>query len=99
MLTPFIRGLSSRSIAVAFAVVFGGALLAALLPPLYLAASGVRATVVGVPFAIAYWVIDALVLGLGLWAYYALEHVRGELDDEDIDTVADGAESAQVALS
>ena len=96
---PFIRGLSSRSIAVAFGVFFVVALLGALFPPFYLAASGVRAAILGVPFALAYWIIDSAMCGLALWVYYAIEHIRGELDDEVIPTVADGPEAAQEVLA
>jgi hypothetical protein len=95
----FIRGLSSRSIAVAFGVIFVIALLAALFPPLYLAASGIRAAIFGVPFALAYWIFDAALIGLALWAYYGIEFVRGELDDEVIETVAVGPEEAQKVLA
>jgi len=86
----FIRRLSSRSIAAAFGVVFAIALAMALFPPFYLAASGVRTPILGVPFSLAYWIIDALIMGLGLWGYYGLEFVRGELGDE-IAEMADGS--------
>ncbi|NAZ78201.1 hypothetical protein GTQ99_22725 [Kineococcus sp. T13] len=63
-------------------MVYGATLLAALFPPLYLAASGIRGGFLGMPFSIAYWILDALVIGLALWAKYAIEDVRGELDEE-----------------
>lgn len=77
-----IRNLSSRSIDVTFGVVYALTLLAAIFPPLYLASSGVRTSVLGMPFAISYWLIDAAVLGLALWAKYLIEDIRGELDEE-----------------
>jgi hypothetical protein len=83
---------------VAFGVVFAVALALALFPPLYLSASGSQASVLGIPFALAYWIIDAALLGLGLWGYYALEHIRGELDDDVVETIADGPEAAQEVL-
>ena len=86
----FIRRLGSRSIAAAFGVVFAVALAMALFPPFYLAASGVRTPVLGIPFSMAYWIIDALIVGLGLWGYYGLELVRGELGDELVEA-ADGS--------
>lgn len=64
----FIRGLSHRKIMVFFGSVYGIALLFALFPPpLYLWGSGVSTLVFGIPFSIMYWILDALVLGLGLW--------------------------------
>ena len=78
----YIRNLPSTVIDTAFGIVYGATLLAALFPPLYLAASGIRGGVLGMPFSIAYWIVDALVIGLALWAKYAIEDVRGELDEE-----------------
>ncbi|AOT05811.1 hypothetical protein [Arthrobacter sp. U41] len=78
----YIRGLSSRAIYTAFGVAYGLALVMALFPPLYLSASGVATPILGIPFAIAYWIFDALLVGLALWALYAAEDIRGELDDE-----------------
>jgi len=37
--------------------------------------------VFGIPFSITYWILDAIVLGLSLWAFYRVEDIRGELDE------------------
>ena len=78
----WIRSLPSSALSTAFGTVYGITLLAALFPPLYLAASGARSTVLGLPFSLAYWILDALVIGLALWAKFHVEDVRGELDEE-----------------
>ena len=44
----------------------GGCLLLAVFPPFYLAAGGQRALVLGMPLAIAYWLIDAVLLVAGI---------------------------------
>lgn len=77
-----IRSLPSRSIHIGFGSVYAVALIMALFPPAYLAASGVATPILGIPFAVAYWIFDALLVGLALWALYAIEDIRGELDDE-----------------
>ncbi len=40
--------------------------------------------ILGIPFAIMYWIIDAVVLGLHLTAFYIVEDIRGELDDDSL---------------
>jgi hypothetical protein len=77
----FICGLSRRTIVTFFGAVYGLALLFALFPPLYMWGSGSETLVLGIPFAIMYWIIDGLVLGFGLWALYVVEDIRGELDE------------------
>ncbi|KAA0102087.1 hypothetical protein CIW49_01750 [Mycolicibacterium sp. P1-18] len=88
-MTSFIQGLSRRSIVAFFGTLYAVALLFALFPPLYLWGSGSRFAVLGIPFAIMYWVIDALVLGLTLAAFYVVEDIRGELDDDSTEPVAE----------
>ena len=78
----YIKSLPTSAIQTAFNVVYAITLLMALFPPLYLAASGSRVSVLGMPFAIFYWIADAAVIGLAVWARYAVEDLRGELDDE-----------------
>ncbi|CAN5303418.1 hypothetical protein BH11ACT7_BH11ACT7_40070 [soil metagenome] len=78
----FIRGLSRRSIVGFFGTLYAVALVFALFPPLYLWGSGIRVDVLGIPFAIMYWIFNALVLGLTLTAFYVVEDIRGELDDD-----------------
>ena len=86
----YIRGLSRRSIVTFFGALYAVALLFALFPPLYLWGSGSRFYILGIPFAIMYWVIDALVLGLTLAAFYIVEDIRGELDDDSLEPLAEG---------
>lgn len=86
----FIRGLNRRSIVIFFGSLYAVALLFAVFPPLYLWGSGSRFDVLGIPFAIMYWVIDALVLGLTLTAFYIVEDIRGELDDDSLEPLAEG---------
>jgi TRAP-type C4-dicarboxylate transport system permease small subunit len=81
-LKRFIRNLSSRAIHTAFGIAYGAALMMALFPPFYLAASGVQTPILGIPFSLFYWIADALLVGLALWALYAVEDIRGELDDD-----------------
>lgn len=86
----FILGLSRRSIVTFFGTLYAVALLFALFPPLYLWGSGMRFQILGVPFAITYWIIDAVVLGLTLTAFYVVEDIRGELDDDSLEPLAEG---------
>ena len=86
----FILGLSRRSIVIFFGTLYAAALLFALFPPLYLWGSGMRFQILGVPFAIMYWIIDAVVLGLILTAFYIVEDIRGELDDDSLEPLAEG---------
>lgn len=86
----FIQGLSRRSIVIFFGTLYAIALLFALFPPLYLWGSGIRFPILGIPFAIMYWIIDAVVLGLTLTAFYIVEDIRGELDDDSLEPIANG---------
>jgi TRAP-type C4-dicarboxylate transport system permease small subunit len=85
----FIRGLSRRSIVIFFGTLYAVALLFAIFPPLYLWGSGSSFEILGIPFAIMYWIIDALVLGLTLAAFYIVEDIRGELDDDSLEPLAE----------
>ncbi|CAN5584971.1 hypothetical protein BH09ACT7_BH09ACT7_58080 [soil metagenome] len=85
----FIQGLSRRSIVIFFGTLYAIALLFALFPPLYLWGSGSTVAILGIPFAIMYWIIDALVLGLTLTAFYIVEDIRGELDDDSLEPLAE----------
>jgi hypothetical protein len=85
----FIQGLSRRSIVIFFGTLYAIALLFALFPPLYLWGSGISFQILGIPFAIMYWIIDAVVLGLTLTAFYIVEDIRGELDDDSLEPVAE----------
>lgn len=84
-----IRGLSRRSIVIFFGALYAAALLFAIFPPLYLWGSGISFQILGIPFAIMYWIIDAFVLGLTLTAFYIVEDIRGELDDDSLEPLAE----------
>jgi hypothetical protein len=36
-----------------------------------------------------YWIIDAFALGLTLTAFYIVEDIRGELDDDSLEPLAE----------
>ncbi len=57
--------------------VFIAALVQAMFPPLYLLSSGVRTPVLGIPFAVTYWVLNGAVPALVLWLHYAADVARG----------------------
>lgn len=78
----YIRGLSRKSIMTFFGSIYALALLFALFPPLYMWSSGIRFEILGIPFAIMYWLINGVVLGLTLWGLYIVEDIRGELDED-----------------
>lgn len=85
----FIRGLSRRSVVIFFGVLYAVALLFALFPPLYLWGSGISFEILGIPFAIMYWIINAVALGATLTAFYIVEDIRGELDDDSLELATD----------
>lgn len=77
-----IRAMSGRTKNAIFGTLFALCLLAAVFPPFYLSASGSTELVFGIPLSAAYWIIDALVLGLSVWALYIVESIRGEIVDD-----------------
>lgn len=85
----FIGGLSRRSVVIFFGALYAIALLFAVFPPLYLWGSGMSVEILGIPFAIMYWIIDAVVLGLTLTAFYIVEDIRGELDDDSLEPLVE----------
>ena len=85
----FITGLSRRSIVIFFGTLYAIALVFALFPPLYLWGSGSSFDILGIPMAIMYWIIDAVALGLTLTAFYVVEDIRGELDDDSLEPLAE----------
>jgi hypothetical protein len=85
----FIKGLDRRTIVTFFGALYAAALVFALFPPLYLWASGMRVEVLGIPFAIMYWIINAAALGLTLAAFYVVESIRGELDDDSTEPLTE----------
>lgn len=78
----FIIGLSPAAIKWFFGSAYAIAVLLAIFPPLYLWGSGSNFLIFGLPFAIAYWIIDALIICFALAGLYYTELVRGELDKE-----------------
>ena len=84
-----VRALSRRSILTFFGTLYALALLFALFPPLYLWGSGISFEILGIPFAIMYWIIDAVALGLTLTAFYVVEDIRGELDDDSVEPLTE----------
>lgn len=80
-MSHFIKSLDRKTINLTFGIVYTFALLMALFPPLYLSASGVRGPVIlGVPWSILYWVLNAALVGISLSALYIVESIRGEAD-------------------
>lgn len=78
----FIRRFERRTILIFFGSIYAVALAMAIFPPLYLSASGISTLVLGIPFSIFYWLLDFLILLIGLCAFYVVEDIRGELDEE-----------------
>lgn len=77
----YIRSRKRRTIMIFFGSIYGLALVMAIFPPFYLAASGIDTLILGLPFSILYWILDVLILGFGIWAFYLIEDLRGELDE------------------
>lgn len=77
----YIQSFSRRTVVVFFGSIYAVALLMAVFPPFYLAASGRPVLVLGIPFSILYWLLGFTILLLGLWALYVVEDIRGELDE------------------
>ncbi|KTB60649.1 hypothetical protein AO067_11855 [Pseudomonas viridiflava ICMP 13104] len=65
-----------------FGVYFFALLMMALFPPFYLQVSGSAVIVLGIPLPIFYWILIAVLMGLGLWVLYVVESLLGEIPDE-----------------
>lgn len=76
-----IRRIPAKTVTVFFTAIYGLALALAIFPPFYLAASGSTASVLGMPWAISYWIVDAALVGLSLAALYWVEGLRGDLEE------------------
>ncbi len=50
-----------------FGLYFFALLMMALFPPFYLKVSGSAVLVLGIPLPIFYWILIAVLMGLGLW--------------------------------
>ena len=86
----FLCGLSFRKLAVFFGVLYAIALAMALFPPLYLWSSGQGYVVLGMPVAIWYWLLNAVLTFVVVGGLYYVESVRGELDAESATTERTG---------
>ncbi|MGW0037571.1 hypothetical protein [Gordonia sp. NPDC003376] len=81
-MSQFIKNLDRKVINIAFGIMYAFALFMALFPPFYLSASGVRGPVIlGIPWAIFYWIVNAALVGVSLSALYIVESIRGEADN------------------
>lgn len=77
------NGTSSRPVrSVVFGLYFLFLLAMALFPPFYLSVSGRQTLVAGIPLPIFYWMSNAVLAGLGVWALYIVESIHGELPEE-----------------
>lgn len=77
-----LAGLPPRLVKSVLLAIYVIAVAMAIFPALYLSASGVRWAVFGVPFAITYWIVNALLVAFALTVLYVYEDARGELDEE-----------------
>ncbi|MBD1551495.1 hypothetical protein [Pseudomonas typographi] len=67
---------------IVFGVYFFALLMMAIFPPFYLSVSGSTALVLGIPLPMFYWILIAVLLGLGVWALYLVESTRGEIPEQ-----------------
>jgi hypothetical protein len=67
---------------IVFGLYFFGLLMMAIFPPFYLSVSGSTALVLGIPLPMFYWIIIAVMLGLGVSALYLFESANGEIPEE-----------------
>ncbi|MBD8199921.1 hypothetical protein [Pseudomonas viridiflava] len=65
-----------------FGVYFFALLMMALFPPFYLQVSGSAIIVLGIPLPIFYWILNAALMGLGLWMLYMVESASGEIPED-----------------
>lgn len=65
-----------------FGLYFSALLLMAIFPPFYLSVSGSAVLVLGIPLPIFYWIIIAVMLGLGVCALYLFESANGDIPEE-----------------
>jgi hypothetical protein len=76
-----VEGMSSSTKNAIFGSVFGFCVLLAIFPPFYLWGTRSGAPqILGMPFAVAYMLFDALLLTVAVAILYRVEDVRGELD-------------------
>ncbi|WP_377320890.1 hypothetical protein ACFJIY_17610 [Pimelobacter simplex] len=83
-----IRTMSSRTKMTIFWLLFGASILLAVAPPLYLAGSGIDTPILGIPFSVAYWIVDALLATGAVWLLWVFENIRGEVGEEPEEVAA-----------
>ncbi|WP_213877874.1 hypothetical protein [Pseudomonas sp. dw_358] len=67
---------------IVFGLYFFALLMMAVFPPFYLSISGSRLLVLGIPLPMFYWILIAVLLGLGVWALYLVESSNGDIPEE-----------------
>ncbi|MGF7243979.1 inner membrane protein involved in colicin E2 resistance [Pseudomonas oryzihabitans] len=65
-----------------FGLYFFALLLMAVFPPFYLSVSGSTQLVLGVPLPIFYWILIAVLLGVGVTALYLVESANGDIPED-----------------
>ena len=83
-----IRAMSSRTKMTIFWLLFGASILLAVAPPLYLAGSGIDTPILGIPFSVANWIVDALLATGAVWLLWVFENIRGEVGEEPEEVAA-----------
>lgn len=66
----------------AFGLYFFALLLMAVFPPFYLSVSGSPRLVLGIPLPIFYWILIAVLLGVGVGTLYLVESANGDIPEE-----------------
>lgn len=78
----FSRSISQRAITGWSLALYAVVVVMVLFPPLYLEVSGLRAPIVlGLPFVVFYYILNAVILAVGLFTLFKIEDARGELDE------------------
>lgn len=67
---------------IVFGLYFFGLLMMAIFPPFYLSVSGSSRLVLGIPLPMFYWILIAVLLGLGVCALYLFETANGDIPEE-----------------
>ncbi|AXA67812.1 hypothetical protein [Pseudomonas oryzihabitans] len=65
-----------------FGLYFFALLLMAVFPPFYLSVSGSARLVLGIPLPIFYWILIAVLLGVGVAALYLVESTNGDIPED-----------------
>jgi hypothetical protein len=82
----FARSLSGRAVIGWSAALYSVVVVMVLFPPLYLGVSGLRTPIIlGLPFVVFYYILNAVILAVGLVALFRIEDARGELDESRLE--------------